>query len=414
MLDKKDIFIGKYIDEVKKKWLEADDHFPEFLPVTSEDIKDSNNEYIQTVMIKLQEQINSFSRLPYKKQKWRQRMLLLINDILFGENVIAVHRFMDNASLQALYNELMEFLRQARISFKQLRLDEIGQAVRNYIVYAMFKLMHLDETPFSMAAFSYSMLYPFTDNYIDSKSISTDEKQRYNLLIYDKLSGARVYPRTKHQKKTCELLQAIENEYPKDSHPEIYKMLLMMLDAQILSLRQQNSDRLLSEKDRLDISLYKGGVSVLIDRFLVNKPLSEEDFMAYLGLGFFLQLADDLQDIEEDRSKGYQTLFTLNTSCTAEERIVNKLLHFIHNTLTDFRTENEVFKNFVLANCYQLIYTSVTGSSEFFSNEYVNKIVNLLPVKSDYSQKLKKYMYMPLDKKTNRKYTKMLDVIITN
>jgi hypothetical protein len=404
----------KYLLEVKAEWLSASEQFPDFLQEISDEIKEKNSEYIQALTTNLQNHIKGFSRLPFKKKKWKQRMLFLINDFLYNESIIGIHESLDNAALNAFYNELMDFLRQERSFSPELRLDEIGQATRNYIVYAMFKVIHRDETGFYMPGFAYSMLYPFTDNYIDNRSNLPDEKSEYNQIIRDRLEGREVHPRTVHQKKTCELLSAIANEYPRSNDSTVYKLLLMMLEAQELSLQQQNKNDILSEEERLNISLYKGGISVLVDRYLVKKPLTEEEIILYLGLGFFLQLADDLQDIREDINYGSQTLLTLNIKPESEERIVNKLLHFVHNTLGSFRAENDVFKNFVLANCYQLIYTSVIGSREFFSEEYLYKIEKLLPVKSAFAQELKKGLYMPIERKLNKKYLKILDVVISD
>jgi hypothetical protein len=149
-----------------------------------------------------------------------------------------------------------------------------------------------------------------------------------------------------------------------------------MLEAQEDSIRQQNKGSILTEEERLDISLYKGGVSVLIDRYLVNKPLTDEEMNFYLGLGFFLQLADDLQDIKTDGEQNWQTLLTLDRNPLQKEKSINKLLHFIHNIMNSYQAENNRFKDFVLGNCYQLIYTSVIGSKEYFTEEYLNKIEN--------------------------------------
>jgi len=413
MLFKKDFFIERYTAEVKRIWLSTSDEFPDFLPVISEEKKELNKAYLQSVIANIQEHANSFSRLPHKRKKWKSKLLAMINDVIFHEDIIGIHKNLDTPSLKALYDELMIFLRQARHFSPELGLDEIGQAIRNYIVYAMFKLMHQDESGFNLAAFGYSMLYPITDNYIDNKLHSPEQKQEYNRLIHDKLSGRYVYPLTKHQKKTCALLSAIENKYPRSSCSEIYQLLLMMLDAQKESLRQQNSDEFLSEDERLNISLYKGGISVLIDRYLVNQPLNDKDILTYLKFGFFLQLADDLQDIGTDGRQGYQTILTLQTTQADREKIINKLLHFIHNSLTEFKCENETFKDFVLSNCYMLILTSVIESREFFSDKYIRQIEKHLPVKSDYLAEYKISQNISLDKKAEKKYLNMLDVVIS-
>lgn len=74
----------------------------------------------------------------------------------------------------------------------------------------------------------------------------------------------------------------------------------MMLEAQEDSMRVQENRLIRNMDERLNISIYKGGISVLIDRFFVDKDMTKEDELFYFAFGFLLQLADDLQDISED------------------------------------------------------------------------------------------------------------------
>jgi hypothetical protein len=189
-----------------------------------------------------------------------------------------------------------------------------------------------------------------------------------------------------------------------------FQLLLLMLDAQEASLLQQNSSCELSPQDCLNISIYKGGISVFIDRYFVDKELTEADLFFYLGMGFFLQLADDLQDIGVDSANGSQTLFTLDLNPAQEENLVNKLLQFIHNIMDSYQAENNQFKNFVLLNCYQLIYTSVLRSKDFFSTEYLEKIERLLPVTRHYYDEF--IRDMSIHHKVQNTYFKMLDELI--
>lgn len=276
----------------------------------------------------------------------------------------------------------------------------------------MFKEIHQVKTGFSKACFGYSMLYPFTDNYIDSNDISDLEKMEYNQIIRDKLSGKTVFPKSTHQKKTCDLLEAIENDYPRNLDSSVYALLQMMLDAQEKSLHQQNTDSKLTSEERLKISIYKGSISVLIDRFFVNKEITEEDLLFYLGLGFFLQLADDLQDIEEDSIKGNQTIFTLDLRLEEEEKLVNKLLHFIHHLMNTYQAENNVFKDFIIFNCYQLIFLSLDGSKKFFSEKYLSDLEKYLPITYNFLDTLKGNLFLNNDFKMDEKYMKLLDDIL--
>jgi len=401
-----------YLNIIKNQWLTTSNLFPEFLSEISNETKTQNEQYIQSISDNFQKQLKRFYHIPIGRKKWKQRTLDLIEDVLCKETIIGLHHSMDQQTIDAFQEELKEFFRHVRKFAPELTFDDVGQALRNYIVYAMFKVIHQKKSDFHLAGFGYSMLYPFTDNYIDSKTYSAKEKSEYNQIIRDKIEGKEVHPNSMHQRKTCELLQMIESEYPRDSDPTVFTLLLMMLEAQEDSIRQDNINLPLTAEERLDISLYKGGISVLIDRFFVNKEITEDDWIFYLGLGFFLQLADDLQDIKEDSIHGHQTIFTLDLHHKQEEEIINKMLHFVHQIMDSYHSENDVFKNFILSNCYQLIYSSLVGSKEFFSKEYQVKIEKYLPVTYSFLENYKKNMIVNKDRKVQDNYMKMLDDIV--
>jgi hypothetical protein len=202
MLLNEEVIKEHYLEEVKKEWLSADNLFPDFLADVSEDAKNQNEQYIQTIFDDFQKQVMSYPRLPIGRRKWKKHMQELINQVIFHEMVIGIHLALEQKELEAFQAELLEFLRQVRRFAPELTLEDIGQALRNYIVYAMFKVIHRKNTGFRMAGFGYSMLYPFTDNYIDSKSVTPEEKSEYNKLIRDMLEGREVRSRTVHQRKT--------------------------------------------------------------------------------------------------------------------------------------------------------------------------------------------------------------------
>ncbi len=404
--------VKQCIDTLKNEWLAAREDFPDFLEEISAEKKQENEAYASSVSECFQKQTEQLPRLPFGRRKWKKKTKDIIWQVLYQENIIGIHNAMQQKEINAFYEELMVFLKKVRRFSPELSFDEIGQGIRNYIVYAMFKVIHLVPSGFSNAGFGYSMLYPFTDNYIDSRKPTSDEKKEYNRLIRDKLMGKKVHPACEHHKKTCDLLQAIASDYPREKDNRIYTLLLMMLEAQEESLRQQNQTDILSEEERLHISLFKGGVSVLVDRFLINRELTPADLHFYLGFGFFLQLADDLQDIKEDSEKGYQTLFTIDLSTKREEKLVNKLLHFLNSIKDTYSAENDIFKNFVLASSNQLVYTSLFGSKEFFTPEYQDRIEKYLPITLSYLEAAKANSLGRQADRVQENYMKVLDQLI--
>ncbi|MDF2540554.1 MAG: hypothetical protein K0S47_272 [Herbinix sp.] len=395
--------------KVKEEWLGCADTFPNIMKETTKEDKSKNEAYLQLVSKQFQKQFDSYPHFYFGRKKWRKETLSLLNDILYQETVLGIHEYMDQVKIDHLQQELMEFLRHVRTFAPELSLEEIGQAIRNYIVYTMFKEISQKNAGFHIGCFGYSMLYPFTDNYIDNHMLSSQDKMRYNRLIRDKIEGKETHTKTIHEQKTCALLQDIESVYPRNHHSDIYMLLLLMLDAQEHSLLQQKKNIMLSGDERLHISVQKGGISVLIDRFFVDKEITEDELYFYLAFGFFLQLADDLQDIKEDNLQGYQTIFTLHLTIEQTEKTVNRMFHFIYKIMKEFHSENDPFQYFILLNCYQLICSSVIGSKEFFSEQYRKELEKYLPV--SYSFYETTHME-PLIKKTEKKYLKILDDIL--
>ena len=400
------------IPEIERLWLSAPDSFPAGLEEIPAAGKSANEKYIEDSMADFRRKMAGFPSGFRGRKAWKRDMLGMLSDALGKEDIFGVHTSMDTAAVGEIRDQVMEFLRRARKFSPELPVDGIGQAIRNYIVYVMFVRINGLERDFSTACFGYSMLYPFTDNFIDSPDCTDEDKFAYNLLIRDTIEGRRIRPRTQHQKKTCALLRMIESEYPRESGSEIFLLLRLMLDAQEESLRQQKRTPVLTPEERLRISVFKGGMSVLIDRFFINREITGEDLRFYMGFGFFLQLCDDLQDIAEDSRNGGQTLFTQETAAGAEEKIVNKLLHFLGSLSEGYRAEDDGIKAFFLSNCYRLVYSSLAGSRKFFSGEYVEKVERHYLLSFAFLDRMKENMAAPGGFGNPDQYLKMIDELV--
>lgn len=411
------IKLNTHFKEIKKCWSDTENTFPDFLSEVPYTKKLHNEQYLQSVAVQFKEQLNKLSRPSIRKKEEKKKLFLMVKKIMAEETIIGIHQTMDIHTLEAYQEELIEFLRHERTFSPELPFEGIGQGIRNYIVYIMFNELNKKRPSFNTACFGYSMLYPFTDNYIDNKAYSNKDKQNYNRLIRDKLEGKKVYPSSSYEQKTCELLDKIEASYPRNQDSTIYTLLLLMLDAQEDSLKQhrrhsQEQAHNLTPDEILDISVNKGGLSVLIDRYFVQKEMTEDDLTFYLSFGLFLQLADDLQDIAEDYEQGSQTLFTADLRSEPEEQLVNKLLHFLHRIMDQYPSDNEQFKQFLLSNCYQLIYSSIAGSKEFFSQEYLDQLEKYLPVTFPYLEKAHHNRLDNIDTQNQERYIKILDELI--
>ena len=409
----KDMIKTSFLPVIREQWLSAKDTFPAFLIVTTDAEKAVNENYVQDISAKFLLLVKKCPRFPLRRKSWKYQIDSLLSQVLLSETIIELHKYLTPECLDNFVTEIKDFLREVRAYTPELSFADIGQALRNYIVYMMFKQLHKDSSPFSKTCYGYSMLYPYTDNYIDNPGNSSADKARYNTLIQDFLHKKQPFPTCSHDTKTLHFLSAASTAADRTDSDTARSLLLMMLEAQEESLKQQKSEKPLTLEERLAISLYKGGVSVLIDRYYVAEKMTREDFLFYLGFGFFLQLADDLQDIGEDSKRGGQTLFTISLQEHALEKLVNKLLHFVHNLCSTFCPENTAFLQLVRNSSYQLIAMSLNRSKEYFHADYVKRMETSFPVPFSCLEQSRQGPFGNLDSADQKKYQRVIDAILS-
>lgn len=254
------------------------------------------------------------------------------------------------------------FFRAARAHDPQFQFMDLFQAMRN--VWIMNSLQLLFDLPVQLtpSVFSYSMLYPYTDNYLDDPTISSAAKRRFNQRLEQVLQGNPVEEVTPEEDKIFQMVHNIEEEFSRIRYPEVYDSLLLIQDAQSASMAQDNQSKL-SPQLSLPISFYKGGSSVLADAFLVKGELTETEMDFTFGYGCFLQLLDDLQDVESDRKDGHWTLFSHKNEEAIFDQEVLKLLCFIQKVMTKHHlgyAEEALMKD-VIAQCTRMMVMEVIG-----------------------------------------------------
>ena len=371
-------------------WESCNHSFPDFLIPVPEIKRQRNEVFMAKQLRNLQKQLRSYSNPLIPKRIWRKHFLSLIHTILFQEPVIGIHEAFSNSTLNDMQREFSRFFQSASSFDNVMGMSEIGQAARNYLVYDVFTEIHNLPHNMTPAIFGYSMLYPYTDNYIDNPDIPQEKKEKYNQMIADCIKEKSIFAKEPHFQKTCDLLNFVTHFYEKEERIDIQNGLLFMLDAQKKSLSQthKSGQALLTKDEIFKISSYKGGISVLIDRFYVPKTLSPQDFVFYLSYGFFLQLADDLQDITEDRNTGRQTLFTygsfegydMDAQKTHNEKILNQLFHYLHSIMAEYPMSNPELKSFIERNCHLLLLYSAFMTPENFHDAYLEQFVPFLPL----------------------------------
>lgn len=368
-----------------KSWNTASRQFPAFLvPVTPSE-QQGNEAWLDSI----QQEADRIGRNRKKGQALLQRFLL-------EEPVLGV-RALGQETLQSFLEEMKRFQKGCREFDADISQEALFQAFRNYSVYAVFLILNGMPQHCHQAILAYSLLYPYTDNVLDDPGFSTHQKKSLNDLIYARLTGETAMPApvSLQEEQVDRLLRMVEEYYPYSTHQTLYDSLLLIYDAQLDSLRQQNPAHRPSTGEILALSVYKGSTSVLADRCLMPLELSEAELPFYLGLGFFLQLCDDLQDIEEDLQNGSCTLFTSVSGKEERSLLVNRMFHYLEILFQEnsslFDGQKEAV-SFLQKNCHTLIISTVLSVPQYFCKNYVTKLEQYFPVTGAYLDRQSRYI----------------------
>lgn len=233
----------------------------------------------------------------------------------------------DDGELNVMFSDDLirvtkSFVRQAHEFDSDLRFPEIYQACRNVWIMNGLQLVLGLPLKLTPSIFAYSLLYPYTDNFIDDPQVSAFEKWQFSERFRIRLAGLSVNPENRTEEAIWRLVGLIESQYSRADFPEVFESLLAIHAAQTNSLKLLQPDGVLSDSEILRICLEKGGASVLADGLLVAGNLSETQKLFLFGYGAYLQLLDDVQDVEEDKASGLMTIFSKSAgSETLDEKL---------------------------------------------------------------------------------------------
>lgn len=143
-----------------------------------------------------------------------------------------------------------------------------------------------------------------TDDYFDRGMIGREVVEG----IARKLEGIDVKARNPYENAVYELIDDIFTDYPQDKHPALAQILKKLHAEQVQSMRQKSQN--LPFRDIVDISVRKGGLSVLSAAYIALGGLTERQMDFFYHGGAVFQFIDDLLDVEEDVRDGIQTIWT--------------------------------------------------------------------------------------------------------
>ena len=287
---------------------------------------------------------------------------------------------------EQFYQISKQFMIDAKEFDEHMRYEDIGQALRNvWIILILTKVFDRD-LRYHKAIFAYSMLYPYTDNFLDDTSITKEEKKAFNIWLSKRLQGDVHTYEHPQQIQVDKLVHMIEEMYPRDVYPQVYDALLRIQEGQIKSLLQND---ILDPDKILDISIEKGGASVFADGYLIDGTMSDPEAIFSVAFGFLLQLADDIQDLHDDRKANYHTLISTKKYRKERTRFCSAYLHFIEVVIHELcPSKNMKLKRFMIDNCRLLILFSLLKDAKYYSKMFMYRIRKRLPLQASYLRRM--------------------------
>jgi hypothetical protein len=273
--------------------------------------------------------------------------------------------------------------RWARRFDSTLSMADIVQACRNAWTACGLQALLGECIGITPSILGYSLLYPYTDNYLDRADVSAEAKLRLSGRLRKRLVGESLSARNDREAALWTLVSLIEEQYPRLCYPQVYDSLLAIHRAQEESVTQIGSRGSCGDADVLRLTCAKGGSSVLADACLTRGWLNEEESRFSFDWGVLLQLGDDLQDVHEDMQRGSATLFSIAAALDKPlDDLVMQLLSFSERVgarMDDLPKGGPMLKDLLKMSWRSLIIGAVAESHEFFTPGFLHEAERCSP-----------------------------------
>ncbi len=379
-----------YIDHFVSIWEKSPTHFPGFNRIYSEAEKferERNFEQIQEKLKLLQSRsaVNKL-RKSNPESKFFPVFQTFLRDIFD----------FDQAHLEIILSE--EFRNVSKIFFykarefgPELSPENIYQGLRNVWIMNGLQLMMNIPVEITPSIFAYSMIYPYSDNLLDDPNITGMEKQEFSVRFNNRLHGQYPQPENHAESQLFKLVGMFEDQYNRDEFPDVYKSLYAIQKGQTDSLNLSKQSGLTVSEIRR-ICFEKGGTSVLADGYLVAGKMSQKQEQALMGYGIYLQLLDDIQDMNEDTEA---RTYTMCTSLEPHElgEFVNRTIHFGRVALEEMKCFDapnvDVFLNLMNRSIETMIIESIGLNNSGFTENYLSEIEKFSPLHFEFIKEKK-------------------------
>ena len=272
--------------------------------------------------------------------------------------------------------------RWARRFDPTLSMADIIQACRNAWTACGLQPLLGERMDLTASILGYSMLYPYTDNFLDQSDISAAEKRHFSARFRERLRGETIRAANAHETALWELVKLIEGQYERNDFPQVYDCLLAIHRAQEGSIAQVRPGERCDSSEILRLSCAKGGTSVLADACLARGWMNPVESRFAFDWGVLLQLGDDLQDVREDLLRGSVTLFSRGAASGEPlDELAKQLLCLSDRVGASMEAlpGTEMFKELLRMSWRSLIVGAVADSHQFFSTTFLREMERQSP-----------------------------------
>ncbi len=376
-------FVTRYV----RLWQCTPVQFPSFGRTFTPGIQASNELETSRMADSLEKELRDYPDSPRQQSVWRERVFSALRRMGTGCFAFPDSHF-DTIFSQEYISVTRSFTGQAADFDRSIGTDALAQALRNVWVMNCLQMFLGGKPSISPSIFAYSLLYPYTDNHLDQSGLSGAAKEETCRRLGCRLSGLAVEPCDGHEESVFRLIGMIEDEYPRREFPEVHESLLAIHKGQAKSLCQQTRDRVPDESSLLQISVEKGGSSVLADGWLVAGRLNPEEAGFFFGFGVMLQLLDDLQDLADDRRAGHWTLFSRCAMFDYLDGLTNRLGNFLDSVLRPgppfSSARGKELKDLIRRNSMMLMLRAMAQHADYYDSGYLARMERFSPLRFSY------------------------------
>jgi hypothetical protein len=373
--------VRELTDEFSELWWKTPDRPPALGQRVPRRLQRRNHRSAKRLIDRTAAEIERYPGTENEQRQWRERVRESFQE--FGEESLGwPGGYRDVLLGEEYFQTTAAFVRSARDFDPHVRVDDLGQALRNlWITNSLQMLLDL-RVRFTPSIFAYSMLYPCTDNLLDDPRVPVERKKAFNRRLGRRLAGEAIGTTRSLERQVFRLVERIEGQYCRREFPELFQSLLAIHRAQVRSLSQQRR-RPLSDSELWSISVEKGGTSVLADGYLAAGKLGRSEAGLCFGYGVFLQLLDDLQDVRQDMAAGHATLFSRTAEASPLDEVTGRLHGFMCAVLDGAgrcaAPRYDSTKDLIRRNCTCLLVNAVSDGDGLFTPSFRRELETCWP-----------------------------------